>query len=253
MISYLPYPFNFVVEALREKYDSLPGPREPKGAQPHTSMSHALPSAPPSRRLAGLATIIGLHVGAFYLLANGLSRESVQAVLNPVQTRLIQEVKAPPPPPPPPRRDIVRQPARTPPPPLYAPPPEVAVAPAPVVDTVAAAPVQAPPAPAAPPAPPPPAAAPSPPAVLSAGVVCPNSAQVRASTRYPAVAQRRNITGDVLVEFLVAASGVIEDIQVLGQANGILASAAIEATRKFHCESQGRPVRVQVSYSFQMQ
>ncbi|MBN9339483.1 MAG: energy transducer TonB, partial [Comamonadaceae bacterium] len=69
-------------------------------------MSHALPSAPPSRRLAGLATIIGLHVGAFYLLANGLSRESVQAVLNPVQTRLIQEVKAPPPPPPPPRRDI---------------------------------------------------------------------------------------------------------------------------------------------------
>lgn len=90
------------------------------------------------------------------------------------------------------------------------------------------------------------------PAVVSAGVACPNSAQVRAETRYPAAAQRRGITGDVLVEFTVTTQGTLENVHVVGSANSLLASTALESTRKFKCQSQGSPVRVQVPYSFKI-
>jgi protein TonB len=86
----------------------------------------------------------------------------------------------------------------------------------------------------------------------NAGVICPNSSEVRANTRYPEAAQKRNITGDVFVEFLVADSGAIDNIVVVGKPNRVLASAAIEATRQFKCLGQTPPARVQVSYSFQM-
>lgn len=217
-------------------------------------MSYAHPP-PLSRRLSGLVVITGLHVVGLYVLLNGLARDTVHALIEPVVTRIIHEAPPPPPPPPPPRREIVRQVRQAPPPPpIHAPPPEVVVE-APPVEHIAATAVPTPPAPPSPPAPPqPPApvAPPAAPAIATAGVVCPNSDQIRANTRYPAVAQRRNIEGDVLIEFLVPAVGGIENIRVLGPANTVLASAALEATRKFHCESQGQPVRVQVSYTFQL-
>ncbi|MFY9477654.1 MAG: TonB family protein [Aquabacterium sp.] len=75
---------------------------------------------------------------------------------------------------------------------------------------------------------------------------------MRAETRYPVATQRRGISGDVLVEFTVTAQGALDNAHVVGAANSLLASAALEATRKFKCQSQGAPVRVQVPYSFKM-
>lgn len=80
--------------------------------QPHDS----------SRRLTGFVAVILLHVLLVYGLVNGLARKIVQVVTDPLETKIIEEVKPPedkPPPPPPPKF--------APPPPPYIPPPEVQV------------------------------------------------------------------------------------------------------------------------------
>jgi len=76
-----------------------------------------------SRRLAGLAAVVVFHVALVYALVHGLARKIVEVVHQPLETKIIEEVKAPPPdkPPPPP------PPKLTMPPPPYIPPPEVQV------------------------------------------------------------------------------------------------------------------------------
>src|SRR6266705_324795 len=76
-----------------------------------------------SRRLAGLAVVVTLHAALIYALVYGLARKIVEVVRQPLETKIIEEVKAPPPdrPPPPP------PPKLTTPPPPYIPPPEVQV------------------------------------------------------------------------------------------------------------------------------
>lgn len=80
--------------------------------QPHDS----------GRRLTGLVFVLLLHVALVYALVNGLARKIVQVVSEPLETKIIEEVKPPPdkPPPPPP-------PKLASPPPPYIPPPEVQV------------------------------------------------------------------------------------------------------------------------------
>src|SRR5438552_17828985 len=87
-----------------------------------------------SRRLAGLVVVVAFHVVLVYALVHGLARKIVEVVRQPLETKIIEEIKAPPPdkpPPPPPPRLVM-------PPPPYIPPPEVQVH----------APVSAPPIPA---------------------------------------------------------------------------------------------------------
>ena len=84
------------------------------------------------------------------------------------------------------------------------------------------------------------------------GVVCPNSDQVRASLRYPREALENNITGNVLVEFVVDADGRVSDEHVARSADPILDRAALAAVRRFSCLSQGQSVRVQVPFSFNL-
>lgn len=80
--------------------------------QPHDS----------GRRLTGFVAVILLHALLVYGLVNGLARKIVQVITDPLETKIIEEVKPPPdkPPPPPP-------PKFAPPPPPYIPPPEVQV------------------------------------------------------------------------------------------------------------------------------
>jgi len=80
--------------------------------QPHDS----------GRRLTGFVFVVLLHIALVYALINGLARKIVQVVSEPLETKIIEEVKPPPdkPPPPPP-------PKLAPPPPPYIPPPEVQV------------------------------------------------------------------------------------------------------------------------------
>lgn len=203
------------------------------------------------RRYAGLGLVLLLHVALIWALVHGLATKVARVIEKPIETRIIEPVK---PPPPPPLPVVKLPPPKLPPPPRpFVPPPEVpvAVAPAPTI-VHQAVPVPTPVAPA--PAPPAPVAPPAPakPVSHEAGVVCPNSDQVRASMTYPQEAQDNNITGDVLISFVVDPQGRVTDEKVEKAADPLLDRAAFNAVKKFNCISQGQPVRVQVPFSFNL-
>ncbi len=202
----------------------------------------------PVRRFGGIAVVLLLHVVLIYALLNGLATKVVQVIQHPIETKIIEPVK---PPPPPPMPTVQLPPPKfAPPPPPFVPPPEVNV-PTPPQATIThqSAPVVA--QPATPPAPvaPAPVKAPS----TEVGVVCPNSDQIRSSVVYPKEAQENNVTGDVLIEFVVDPQGHITDEHVAKSSeDSSLDRAAFNAVKKFSCVSQGQPVRVQVPFTFSL-
>jgi len=203
----------------------------------------------PVRRFGGIAAVLLLHIVLIYALLNGLATKVVQVIQHPIETKIIEPVK---PPPPPPLPTVQLPPPKfAPPPPPFVPPPEVNV-PTPPQPTIThqAAPVVATPA-VAPPAPvaPAPTKAPS----TEVGVVCPNSDQIRSSVVYPKEAQENNVTGDVLIEFVVDPQGHITNEHVAKSSeDSSLDRAAFNAVKQFSCVSQGQPVRVQVPFSFNL-
>ena len=206
-------------------------------------MDYAQQQRSPGKHLTGITVVIILHLALGYALINGLATKVMNVIKQPLETKIIEEVKKPPPPdtPPPPPPKMVQVM------PTFVPPPEVQIqAPvsAPVISNVTAVapPVYAPPAPPAPVA----VAAPS------VGVACPNSQQIRTDIKYPPQARKDGLQGDVLIEFTLAASGEIKDIEVKSSTNRAFNSAAINATRQFKCSAQARDVRVQVPYSFKL-
>ena len=207
----------------------------------------------PVRRYAGIAAVLLLHIFFIWALMSGLANKVVQIVQKPIETKIIEPVK---PPPPPPMPTVQLPPPKfTPPPPPFVPPPEVAVTPPPVAPTIThqAVPVPTPvalppPAPAAPVAPP----APAKPVSHVVGVVCPNSDEIRRSMGYPQDAQDNNITGDVMISFVVDPQGHVTEEKVEQSADPILDHAAFVAVKKFNCISQGQPVSVQVPFSFNL-
>jgi periplasmic protein TonB len=199
----------------------------------------------PARRYGGIGAVIVLHVVLIYALVNGLANKVVQVIQHPIETKIIEPVK---PPPPPPLPTVELPPPKfAPPPPPFVPPPEVPVQ-APPQNTithqaapVVSAPVTAPPAPA-------PVAKP---VSHEVGVVCPNSDEIRGSIAYPKEAQENNVTGDVLIEFVVDPQGHVTNEHVAKSSeDSSLDAAAFSAVKKFNCISQGQPVRVQVPFSF---
>ena len=82
----------------------------------------------PGKHLVGIGIVVLMHVLLGWALVSGLARKVVEVIKNPIETKIIEEVKPPPPPPenlPPP------PPKLAPPPPSFVPPPEVTVAPPP--------------------------------------------------------------------------------------------------------------------------
>jgi periplasmic protein TonB len=201
----------------------------------------------PVRRFGGIAVVIVLHIVLVYALLNGLATKVVQVIQHPIETKIIEPVK---PPPPPPLPTVQLPPPKfAPPPPPFVPPPEVQVqAPPQQTITHQATPVQSAPV-VAPPVQAPPAPKPVSTAV---GVVCPNSDQIRSQVKYPKEAQENNITGDVLIEFVVDPQGHITNERVAQSADPDLDRAAFNAVKQFNCISQGQAVRVQVPFSFNL-
>ncbi|OAJ60038.1 energy transducer TonB [Paraburkholderia ginsengiterrae] len=204
----------------------------------------------PLRRYAGIALVLVLHLFFIWALMNGLANKVVQIAQKPIETRIIQPVT---PPPPPPIPTVKLPPPKFTPPPRprpFVPPPEVAVtAPSTPTITHQATPeptsVVQPPAPVTPPAP-------AKPVSHAIGVVCPNSDDVRHSMGYPQEAQDNEITGDVMISFVVDPQGHVTDEKVEQSADPILDRAAFVAVKMFNCISQGQPVRVQVPFSFKL-
>lgn len=200
------------------------------------------------KSLTSIGVAVVVHVAIGYLIVSGLAKDVIKVISKPIETRIIEEIKPPPPankPEPPPK--VVKPKQAT------VPPPEVKVdiAPPPTAITVEQAPVvpSPPVVSAAPPAP----AAPAQPAIAKVGLACPNSTAIRQSLEYPRRALQNNISGSVLVQFVVAANGHSRDFTLLKSAHPLLNRAALDAAQRFNCVGQGQDVVVQVPFEFKVE
>ena len=144
-----------------------------------------------SRRLAGLVVVVAFHGVLVYALVHGLARQIVEVIRQPLETKIIEEIKAPPPdkPPPPPPPKLVM------PPPPYIPPPEVQVhVPVVMAPTITAVTTVKPPAEY------------RTPAVIDA--------KTCDKPPYPAASLRANETGIVQLRFLFDVDGKVLDSKV---------------------------------------
>jgi len=141
-----------------------------------------------SRRLTGLVAVVAFHVVLVYALVHGLARKIVEVVRAPLETKIIEEIKAPPPdkPPPPP------PPKLTTPPPPYIPPPEVQVQAMVMAPTITAV-TNKPPEERTPPV---------------------FNAKLCDEPPYPAAARRANETGTVRLRFLIDVNGKVLDSKI---------------------------------------
>lgn len=219
-------------------------------------MSFVQPSGGVGRRNAAIGIAVVFHVVFAWGLANGLGRSVMQVINDPIETRIIEEVK--PPPPPPKVIELPPPPKFTPPPPAFVPPPEVQVAAppiaAPVITATAAEPPPAPPPPVAPrveapPAPPQPA--PAAPARVEAAVVCSNYGKVMGDAAFPRDAIRAGLEeGSALIQFTLGAAGEIKDVKALQATHPSFARGAMRIVSEYRCAAQGRDVVVTVPFSF---
>ncbi len=193
-------------------------------------MTVMLPRRNHALHAAGLALVLLLHVGIVYLLLTGAGRKIVRVLLPPVEAFIVAETKPPPPEPP---RPMPQPKQLRPAPPASVPPPEVKVAPQPAPHA------EAPPAQVT--------------AQMSIGAACPNSQTVRQRIRYPREALREGLTGEVLVEFTVAASGEVRNPAIVKSSNAAFNRASLDAVRQFECHGQGQEVRVQVPFVFKLE
>lgn len=167
-------------------------------------MSYAQPDDNSSRRLTGLVVVLVFHAALGYALVNGLARKIVEVVTQPLETKIIEEVKPLPPdkPPPPPPPKLAA------PPPPYIPPPEVQVqVPQSALSSAISAITSA--RPTAPVAVPGQRAAPPAPVVARAPVRTPPVVDAKACEKpeYPSAALRARETGIVLLAFLIDVDG----------------------------------------------
>ncbi len=197
-------------------------------------MNYAEQQRNPSRHLVGFGIVVVLHFFLAWALMAGLARKIVDVVKEPLQTKIIEEVKPPPPPPP---ENLPPPPKNLPPPPSFVPPPEVQVnpppTPAPSITTTTVAPPPAPvtiaPAPA-------PAVEPGPAVKPSAQ---PAKIDVNSCDKpeYPAAAARAQATGTTKIRFAVDADGHVSKADVerpsgASREHRLLDRAAVDALSK---------------------
>lgn len=216
----------------------------------YNRISYEFDATDTKRKTAGIGIVVLLHIALAYGLANGLGRQVLQVLSNPLEVAIIQEAKPPevklPPPPP---SKVVQRRAPVTPPPSYVPPPEIAAPPAPAAPTIAA--TTATPQPAEPMEPVKTTPAPAP-APVNISVACPNHATVRSNVQYPAQAQRMGLSGDVLVEFIVGTGGEVKDVSIVRSSNPVFNSAASAAVKLLRCVGQGQEARVRVPFAFRL-
>jgi protein TonB len=163
-------------------------------------MNYARQQKDPTKQAIGFLVVILLHLGLGYAFVTGLGRSAIEVIKQPLETKLIEEVKPPdtPPPPPPPKV--------APPPPPFIPVPDIQIRTAPTnaiqaVTTVR--PVEAPPPP-----PPPPKAEP----VRKMPVI--DASKNCRLPEYPAVSRRMEEQGTVVLEMLIDVDGRVSESKV---------------------------------------
>ena len=175
-------------------------------------------------RVIGLAFVVGFHILLVWGLINGLARKAIELLPEPIETKIIEDVKPKMEEPPPPVPEF------EPPPPPYIPPPEIVVAPQPeppktITQITEVKPV-APPPPVAPPAPPQP----------TQSVKVPPKMDLKGSPRgcrepeYPAASERLGEQGTSAVSLLIGIDGKVAEAKIDGSSGSKrLDAAAIKA------------------------
>lgn len=171
-----------------------------------------------SKRGVIVGIVAAMHVLGYWVIESGLSRQLIELVAPPVETKIIEEDKPKeeePPPPPPPDMPIE--------PPPFVPPPEVQVQVAVQANAIASFTAEKPPEapPAAPPAPPP--------AVPGTKPRIDPRKSRSPDEYYPSAAARAEQTGSVVVSCLVDVKGRCADAKVV-QSSGfeLLDQAAVK-------------------------
>jgi periplasmic protein TonB len=209
----------------------------------------------PAKHLGGIAFVIFLHVAIVYALLNGNRRDVVLAIQAPLEVNIIKEQKVLPPelpsPPPPPARKItptkptVARPAFVPSPDVRPQTPAEPVRPP--ITTTNAPPPEAPPV-----AVPEPAPTIVRPPSNNVAIVCPNIESVKSEIRFPPQALREGLSGEVLIEFIVAPSGQVQDAKVVQSTHRLFNNVALNAVRRLECIGTGQAIRVQAPFAFNL-
>jgi protein TonB len=204
----------------------------------------------PAKHAVGIGVVIVLHILVGWALVSGLGRKVIEVIKQPIETKIIEEVKPPPPPP----ENLPPPPKNAPPPPSFVPPPEVVVTPPPTpAPTITTTQVVPPPAPVAIAPPPAPEAPPAPPVRPAARPATIDMATCEKPT-YPVIAVKAEATGISKIRFTVDANGSVSDAK-LEKSSGVsrehraLDSAAVAALSKCRfrpgTDENGRPTGAQ--------
>jgi protein TonB len=161
----------------------------------------------PAKSFTGITVVVLLHVVVVYALMTGLARKVVEVIKQPIETKIIEEVKPPPkdipPPPPPPPPKLAA------PPPPFIPPPEIMVQAPPPPNTIAAVSNVKPDNPVLPP---PQRTAPAAPAAVTVPAVVDFSSC--AKPEYPRKSLRNEETGTVILQFLIGIDGHVVESKI---------------------------------------
>jgi len=158
--------------------------------------------------------VIILHVLVGYALVTGLARKMVDVIKQPLETKIIEEVKKvipDTPPPPPPKLNT--------PPPPFIPPPEVniqaPVSTAPTITTVTTTP--------------PPVAAPPPAPVQASPVRKEFKPLSRVNPTFPRQALQQGITGRVVAWVYVSPNGSVSNVEIKSSSNRLFDREVVRA------------------------
>ncbi|HET9581010.1 MAG TPA: energy transducer TonB [Usitatibacter sp.] len=189
------------------------------------------------KHLPSIALVALLHIALGYALVTGLARRVVEVIKQPIETKIIEEIKKPPPdvPPPPPPKLAA-------PPPPFIPPPEIniqvpQVQTQPTITTVT---TERPP-PGPPPVIAPPAPVAAPPAPAAPPVRKEFKAAYRVDPQFPREALRQGINGRVVAHVYVAPNGNVTDVKIISSTSRIFDREVVRALSqwKFNPEPVG--------------
>ena len=193
-------------------------------------MDYAERERNPAKHLPSITMVVVLHIALGYALVTGLARKVVEVIKQPLETKIIEEIKKPPPdvPPPPPPKLAA-------PPPPFIPPPEINIQVpitqvAPTITTVT---TEKPP-----PAPPKAIEAPPAPQPL---VRKEYKASYRVEPQFPRQAIQAGLSGRVIAWVHVSPSGAVNNVEIRQSSNRLFDREVIRALSqwKFNPEPVG--------------
>jgi protein TonB len=183
----------------------------------------------PVKHLPSIAMVVVLHIVVGYALVTGLARKVIEVMKQPIETKIIEEIKKPPPdvPPPPPPKLAA-------PPPPFIPPPEIniqmpTITQAPTITAVTTTP---------PPPGPPPVAHPQ---VTQPAIRREYKASYRVEPTFPRQAISQGMSGQVIAWVHVAPNGTVTNVEIKTSTNRIFDREVVRALSqwKFNPEPVG--------------